>query len=263
LLAGQGEFPLIIAEAASSLKQELILFGLKGYTDKRIETYAKEAHYIELGALEELIHDIKESRVKRMVLAGAVPKREIYNPESKMDTTAKDFIHQNKLKGDDQLLKAFQLYLKVKLGVDVIDSRLFLKETLATKGVLTKRLPTQSEWDDLKFGFKIAKGIGSMDIGQTVVVKDGVVLAIEALEGTDKAIERGTRLGRGNAVIVKVSKPNQDLRFDLPCIGMGTLESIKNGTSKVLGVESGKTLLLHKDQLLESANRDGITIVGL
>lgn len=262
LIAGQGDFPLLFAEAVSSSKQPLILFSVKGYTDPRIEPFAKETHYLELGALERLVELLKKTKVKKVVLAGGIPKKEIYNPAFKMDDTAKGFVRKTRNKGDDHILRALELFLKVKCGVSIVDSRFFLKNVLAGKGLMTDRRPTKAEIDDLKFGWRIAKGIGKMDIGQTVVVKNGVVLAVEALEGTDAAIRRGGELGREGAVVVKVSKPKQDLRFDLPCVGWNTLESLKAVGSRVIGIETGKTIMLFKKELIEAANRDKISIVG-
>jgi DUF1009 family protein len=263
LIAGQGEFPVIFAEAVSAQNKELIVFGVKGYTDPRVEKFSSSMHSVDLGSLGDLVETLKKSGVKHVVLAGGVPKREIYNSSFKMDDTAKGFIHGTGNKGDDHLLKAFGVFLKLKCGVSVVDSRHFLKNVLVAKGVLTQRKPTPEEWKDLRFGYKIAKGIGKMDIGQTVVVKSGVVLAVEAIEGTDNAVRRGGELGHGGAVVVKVAKPNQDLRFDLPCVGAQTLSVLRSVSSKVLGVESGKTIFLRKNEILEEADRQDITLVGL
>ncbi len=263
LIAGKGDFPVLFAEAASSLKQPLVVFGIHGYTDPRVEPFAKETHYLELGALGRLVDLLKETKVRKVVLAGGIPKREMYNPSFRMDETATGFIQQTRNKGDDHILKALQFFLKAKCGVSIIDSRIFLKNVLAPKGVMTRRALTKAESDDLKFGWRIAKGIGKMDIGQTVVIKDGVVLAVEALEGTDAAIRRGGQLSGNGAVIVKVAKPNQDLRFDLPCIGHETLESMKAVGSKVIGVEASKTVLLFKEKLIEAANQADLSLVGI
>ena len=263
LIAGQGEFPVLFAEAVFSLKKDLVVFGLRNYTDPRVEQYAPEMHYVDLWALGDLVGLLKKSNVKNVVLAGGVPKREIYNSSFKMDDTAEGFIHSTGNKGDDHLLKAFEIFLKLKCGISVVDSRIFLKDALAPKGVLTQRPPTPEEWKDLRFGYKIAKGIGKMDIGQTVVVKSGAVLAVEALEGTDHAMRRGGELGHGDVVVVKAAKPNQDLRFDLPCAGIQTLSVLKSISSKVLGVEAGKTILLRKKEFLEAADKQGVTLVGM
>ncbi|MGH7197155.1 MAG: LpxI family protein [Candidatus Omnitrophota bacterium] len=263
LLAGEGEFPLLFAKAAFSLKKPLIVFGLEGYTDKRIADFARETHYVQMGQLGAVVDLLKKTNVKRVVLAGAIPKKEIYNPRIKMDDTVKGIMGQIENRGDNHILKAFEFYLKTRHGISIVDSRLFLKEMLATRGVLTRRAPTEEERQDLKFGFEIAKGIGKLDIGQTVVVKRGTVLAVEALEGTDAAIRRGGELGKGDVVVVKVAKPNQDLRFDPPCIGPETVESLKSGASRVLGIEAGKTIILSKEKVIEAADSADITIVGL
>ena len=263
LIAGQGDFPLLFAEAASSLKHPLIVFGIKGHTDPRLEKFAKEMYTLDLGALGGLVDILKKTNIKKVVLAGGIPKREMYRPSFTMDETAKGFMRQTRNKGDDHILKALQFFLKAKCGVSIVDSRLFLKNVLAVKGLMTRRRPSPSEMNDLKFGWRVAKGIGKMDIGQTVVVKDGVVLAVEALEGTDAAIKRGGQLGQAGVVIVKTSKPGQDLRFDLPCVGFETMESMKSVGAKVIGVEAGKTLMLFKEKMIESANHADLSVVGL
>lgn len=263
LIAGQGEFPVLFAKAALSLKRSVVVFGVEGFTDKHIEDFASEAHYVGLGELGKLVDLLKQKKIKQVVFAGGVPKKRIYDPAFRPDPTAQGFIQNTRNKGDDHILRAFEIFLKAKCGVSVMDSRSILKKSLAAKGVLTRRAPTPNEWNDLRFGQKIAKGIGKMDIGQTVVVKDGVVLAVEAIEGTDSAIRRGADLGHGQVVVVKVSKPNQDLRFDLPCVGLNTLDTLASASSCVLGVEAGKTILISPEKLIESADRREITLVGL
>ena len=263
LIAGQGDFPLLFAEAVSLLKQPLVVFGVKGITDTRVEKFAKETHYLELGSLGGLVDLLKRTKIKKIVLAGGIPKKNMYNPQFEMDETAKGFMRQTRNKGDDHILKALQFFLKAKCGVSIVDSRIFLKNILAPKGLMTRRGLTASEKNDLRFGWRIAKGIGKMDIGQTVVVKEGVVVAVEALEGTDAAIRRGGQLSGQGTVIVKVSKPNQDLRFDLPCVGLTTLESMKAVGARVIAVEAGKTIMLFKEKLIETANRENLSIMGI
>ncbi|HTL71165.1 MAG TPA: UDP-2,3-diacylglucosamine diphosphatase LpxI [Candidatus Eisenbacteria bacterium] len=263
LLAGTGDLPFLFAEAAASLKKNFVLFGLNGYTDRRIERLSAGAHYIDLGAFGSLPGLLRREKIRQVVLAGGVPKKEIYNPALRLDDASKGILARTPDRGDDHLLRAFEVYLKVQAGVSVVDPRRFLKELLATKGVLTRRAPTEGEKKDLRFGWRVAKAVGRMDIGQTVVVKEGIVLAVEAIEGTDAAIRRGGALCGSGAVVVKVAKPNQDLRFDLPCVGDKTLESLAAASSRVLGVEAGKTLLLSKKKLVEAADRLDITLVGL
>ena len=263
LVAGQGEFPLLFASTAKSLGKKVIGFGIEGCTDRRLEDFVAETHYVGLGELEKLLQLFKEKKIRQVMLAGGIPKKEMYNPSFRMDSTARNLIDSGKNKGDDHLLRAFQIFLKIKCGISILDSRVFLKNAMAPKGVLTTRKPSAQEWEDLRFGWKIAKGIGQMDIGQTVVVKKGVVLAVEAIEGTDNAVKRGALLGQGEVVVVKVCKPRQNLRFDLPCVGRDTLEALKAGSSRVLGVEAGKTIMIFKEKLLEMANRENMTFVGI
>ena len=263
LIAGQGEFPLLFAQAAQALKRPVVLFGVEGYTDKRVQGFTSEAHYVGLGELGRLLDLLKQKKIKQVVFAGGVPKKQIYDPSFKLDSTAQHFISGTRNKGDDHILRAFGLLLKARCGVSVMDSRSLLKNSLAPKGVLTRRTPEPKELEDLRLGFKTAKHVGKMDIGQTVVIKDGVVLAVEALEGTDQAIRRGGELGHGGVVVVKVSKPGQDMRFDLPCVGPETLETLQQASSRVLGVEAGKTILISREKTIETADKLNMTIVGL
>ena len=263
LIAGKGDFPALLAKAAHDRGQPIVLFGIEGYTDRQVEKFTSEAHYVGLGELGRLLELLKKTKVRKVLLAGAVPKKQIYDPALPLDPIARHFIGATRNKGDDHLLRAFRLFLKARCGVSVMDARGILKEALAPKGVLTRRGPSESEWRDLRLGLRAARHIGKMDIGQTVVIKDGIVLAVEAVEGTDHAIRRAGGLGRGDVVVVKTSKPNQDLRFDLPCVGLETLNTLTAVSSRVLGVEAGKTILISKKAFLEKADENGMTIVGL
>ncbi len=263
LIAGHGTFPALFAQAARSVKRPVILFGIEGITDKRVEEYSSEAHYVRWGELGRLFDLLCAKSIKQVVLAGGIPKKRIYDPSMKLDATAQDFLKKSSNKGDDHLLRSLELLLKVKCGVSVVDSRLYLKETLAVKGVLTRRKPTDNQMKDLKLGFQTAKHVGRMDIGQTIVVKEGVIVAVEALEGTDQAIRRGGEVAGSGVVVVKAAKPNQALRFDLPCVGLDTVTAMREVSAAVLGVEAGKTLLLAKDRFIDAADTAGICVVGL
>ena len=263
LLAGEGNYPFVVAQALAAKKKRLTVFGIEGCFDKRIGEFAERIVLVKLGAVDELVKLLKDHKIKQLVLAGAVPKKEMFNSSFQMDDSAKNIIQKTSNRGDDHLLRAFQVFLKVKCGISIMDARKFLKDSLCRKGILTQRTPSPEEKKDLEFGWKIAKGIGKMDIGQTVVVKHGVVLAVEALEGTNSAILRGGELGQGEAVVIKRTKPNQNLRYDLPCVGLETLETLRTASSKVLGLEARKTLLISKNELIQKADEYGLTIVGL
>ena len=263
LIAGAGELPVLFAQAGKSIKKRIVVFDVDGSADPRLKTIADEVHRFAMGDLKVLAELLKGSGVKSVALAGTVSKRNYYDDSFKMDDEAKKVVQSTKNKGDDHLLRAVQLFLKIKCGVSVLDPRVFLKNTTADKGVMTKRQPTAEEWQDLRLGQRTIKVIGKMDIGQTVVVKKGIVLAVEALEGTDEAIKRGAALGKGGVVVVKAAKPRQSLRFDLPCVGRETLQNMKALSSAVLGVEAGKTILISKQQLIEMADREDMVLVGL
>ncbi len=263
LIAGQGNFPMLFAKAALSVKRPVIVFGVEGVTDRSVEEFTSEAHYVGLGELDRLLDLLKSKNIQQVVLAGSVPKKRIYDPSLKLDSAASKFLKETSNKGDDHLLRSLEVLLKIKCGASVLDSRIFLKDTLAPKGVLTKLKPTEAQMKDMRLGFQIAKHVGRMDIGQTIVVKDGVVVAVEALEGTDEAIRRGGELARNGIVVVKVSKPNQALRFDLPCVGLDTVETLRSVAGSALAIEAGRTILISKEKFIESADRAGLCVAGL
>ena len=263
LVAGSGAFPVLVAKTAASGGKKVTVFGIEGCYDEAIADFAEAVHPIRLGHVEQFTGLLKEHRVKKLILAGGVPKKEMFNPAFAMDASAKKIMQKTSNRGDDHLLRAFQIFLKVQCGVSIMDPRHFLKRSLCPKGTFIERKPTEEEWRDLRFGWNAAKGIGRMDIGQTVVVKQRVVLAVEAIEGTNHAILRGGELGGGEVVVVKRTKPNQGLRFDLPCVGLETLETLKTVSSRVLGLEAHKTLLISKEELIQKANDGHFTLVGL
>lgn len=263
LLAGGGDLPLIFAEALSESGRPLVVFGVDGLTDRRLSCPGRECHFFPMGAVANLGGLLRRSGIREVVITGSLPKKRIYDPSLKLDQDSQRLLTAPQERGDDRLMRAFGVYLKVKAGVAVVDPRRYLKHLVAPKGLLTRRAPTAAEWKDLRLGQKAAKVIGRMDIGQTVVVKEGVIVAVEAIEGTDAAIRRAGELAREGAVVVKTSKPGQDLRFDLPCVGEATVVSMKAAGASVLGIEAGKTLMISREKLLAAADRENLSIVGL
>ncbi len=265
LIAGNGRFPVIFSENAARQGLTVIAVAHRGETLAEIEPAVAatggSVHWVYVGQLGRVIKTFKKAGVNQVVMAGGIRKTRLFS-NVRPDLRSLKLLRQVRLNQDDYLLRAVARELETE-GLVVRESTLFLASILADKGLLTKRKPTGEELEDIRFGWEVAKGIGRLDIGQCVVVKKRTVLAVEAVEGTDPTILRGGQLCRSGAVIIKVSKPNQDLRFDVPAIGPSTLEVMRQVDSRVLAVEAGKTLLLDKDIVLQKANKFGISIIGM
>ncbi|MDP2156857.1 MAG: UDP-2,3-diacylglucosamine diphosphatase LpxI, partial [Nitrospirota bacterium] len=237
LIAGNGDLPKAVAEEARAKGYEIIAIGLEPLAEKSLSSVVDEIKWINVGKLGAVIRFLKKSGIKEAVMAGKVPKSLLYKSKISPDLRAIKLLFSLKDKSDDSILLAFAKELK-KEGIDLLNTTDFTSSLLMPDGVLTKEVPTESEWKDIAFGWKIAKEIGRLDIGQTVVIKNQAVMAIEAIEGTDEAIRRGGALAGGGAVVIKVSKPQQDMRFDVPVIGPDTLRSMVDVQARVLAVET-------------------------
>jgi len=261
LIAGNGKLPILIAKALKEGNSKVTAVAYKGEALDILEEYVDRIFWIDVGQLRKLIEIFKGEGICNVVMIGGVPKTLMFSG-IKPDSMASSFLSKLKNKKDDLLLRAFARELENN-GINVRSSTQYVPSILAKKGCLTKRIPTKNECEDIEFGKDIAMGIGELDIGQTVVVKDQVILAIEAIEGTDEAIKRGGRLGNGQAVVVKMSKPNQDMRFDIPVIGMETIHSLKDVKASVLAIEADKTIVLDKEEMVRIADKEGISIVAI
>jgi UDP-2,3-diacylglucosamine hydrolase len=261
LIAGNGTFPLIFAAEAKRAGYTVVAVAHRGETDGAIAQAADEVTWIYVGQLGKIIKTFQRSGVTEAVMAGGIRKIKLFG-NFRPDLRGARFLARVKSREDDTLLRGIANELAGE-GIQILDSTLCVPHIISTEGVLTRRLPRQREWDDIRFGFVTAKEIGRLGIGQTVVVKNQMVLAVEAVEGTDVAIERGGALAKSGCVVVKVSKPQQDLRFDVPAVGVETIKCLKKVHAAVLAVEAGKTILLEKEQLLQEADRHGICVVGV
>lgn len=261
LIAGTGRFPLLFAQSAKSKGIKVVAIAHKGQTSPEIESLADKTYWIKVGQLGKLIRLLKDEGIKDVALVGGITKTIMFS-EVAPDLRALSLIAKMRTLNDDALLRAVAGEIE-KEGITIHNSTIFLTDLLSPSGCLTRRQPNKNEAQDIAFGWEIAKEIGRLDIGQTVVVKDRVVLAVEAIEGTDEAIRRAGALGKGKGlVVIKVSKPQQDLRFDLPAIGPNTITTMKEAGARVLAIETGKTLLIDKEELIKAANQAGITIVA-
>lgn len=261
LISGMGELPKVVASGARAKGYRVVAIALEPLADRTLASYVDEIKWINVGKLGEIIESLKRSDAREAVMAGKVPKSLLYKSRIIPDLRAVKLLFSLKDKSDDSIMLAIAKELE-KDGITLLNTTDFSSGLLTPDGLFTEDGLTENEWKDVAFGWKIAKEIGRLDIGQTVVVKDQAVMAIEAIEGTDEAILRGGRLAGKGAVVVKVSKPEQDMRFDVPVVGMNTLKSMIEVSARVLAVEAGKSILLQREDMIREADEAGISIVG-
>ncbi len=262
LIAGNGRFPLIFAREARKKGAQIIAIAIKEETSPDLEGLVDKLFWVGVGELKRLFEIVKEEKLTTLVMAGQVRHKLIFEKGIKLDPAMKALLETIIDRKTDSLIGAVAKKLE-SFGIKLIDSTTFLSDYLPKKGTLTKREPIQKEWEDINFGREVAKSIAGLDIGQTVVVKEKAVLAVEAIEGTDLAIRRGAEFGKEDVVIVKVSKPSQDMRFDIPVVGPETIELMKEVGASCLAVEAEKTLLIDKDEMLSLADKYGISVVAI
>ena len=258
LIAGNGRFPLIFARTARAQGVSVVAVAHEGETLPELSGLVDAITWIKVGELGRMIRTFRAAGIDRAVMAGGIRKAALLEHFAP-DARGMQFLARVGSFGDDTLLRGVAGELESD-GIRIVESTLFLSTLLAPGGTLTKHEPNDAQWRDIHHGFAVAKAIGRWDIGQSVVVKAGIVLAVEAIEGTDATIERG---GRSGAVVVKVSKPQQDLRFDVPAVGLETVRVCTAAGVAVLAVEAGKTLLLDKDEVVRLADAHGLGIVGV
>ena len=261
LIAGNGKFPLLFAAEAKRAGYTLVAVAHRGETLEDIGKIVDDVTWLYVGQLGKIIRTFQRAGVTQAVMAGGIQKVKLFS-NFWPDVRGARFLARAKSRDDDGLLRGLAEELAAE-GIEILDSTLCLSHIIAAPGVLTARQPSSEEWEDIRLGFRVAKEIGRLGIGQTVIVKDHVVVAVEALEGTDAAIQRGGRLAKSGCVVVKVSKPEQDLRFDVPAVGVDTITNIHEAGGVVLAVEAGKTILVERDSMLSQAEKLGIAVVAV
>lgn len=259
LIAGGGQFPLMAAQAARKQGLCVVAVALLGETDTALSEEVDHIVWIKLGQLGRLIKAFKKHGVRNALMAGGIRKRRMF--EIRPDLRALSVVSKLAVFHDDDILRALARELAGE-GIEIVSSISYLPQLLAPPGCFTKRRPSKTEKEDIQFGWKVAAKLGELDIGQCVVLRKKTVLAVEAIEGTDETILRGGKLAREKAVVVKTSKPGQDLRFDVPSVGLETIKVMSRVNASVLAIEAEKSLLFDKPDMIEYANRAGITIVS-
>lgn len=258
LIAGNGRFPLLFARSARAQGIDVTAVAHDGETLPELNELVDAITWIKVGELERIIRTFQDAGITQAVMAGGIRKVALLEHFAP-DERALRFLSRLAHFGDDVLLRGVAAELESE-GIQIVPSTLFLTALLAPAGILTQQVPTEAQWRDIRHGVAVAQAIGRWDIGQSVVVQSSIVLAVEAIEGTDATIQRG---GRPGAVVVKVSKPQQDLRFDVPAVGPETVRVCATAGIAVLAVEAGTTLLLEKHDLLQQAEAAGLSVVGV
>jgi DUF1009 family protein len=259
LIAGNGRFPFLVLEGARSQGIEMAVIALREEASPELEKTAKRLHWVSLGELSKAIELMQREGVNRAVMAGQVKHNKIFS-SIRPDWKLAKLLFSLPRKNTDSLIGAVAKVFEEE-GIQLVDSTLFLKPLLPEPGVLTRRSPDEHEAADIEYGLAIARHIAANDIGQTVVVADRACVAVEAMEGTDETIARAARFANGKPlVVVKVSKPRQDMRFDVPVVGLPTVESMKQAGATALAVDANRTLLFDREQLIAMADAAGIAL---
>jgi DUF1009 family protein len=262
LIAGNRRFPILFSEAAKKKGCYIVAVAIKGDTSHKLKKIVDKTYWISLGEFSSLFEIFKNEGITKIAMAGQISPHRLFSREIDKDPQLKQLLENVKDKRADTLFGAMAEKLNAS-GFELIDSTTFMKEFLPEKGTLTKRSPDFGEWEDIYFGLELAKAVAYLDIGQTVAVKHKAIVAVEALEGTDNLIRRAGRIARGNFTVVKVSKPKQDMRFDIPVVGINTIKNIAKAKGSCLAIEASKTIFIDKESSVRLANKKGIAIAAV
>lgn len=259
LIAGNGNFPFLVLEAARKQGASLSVVAIKEETDKRIETVAETLSWVGIGQLGKMISFFKRQKVEKAIMAGQVKHVQIFSgalPDLRMLRMLYNLPRRN----TDSLIGGIADEL-AKDHIELIDSTYFMRDYLTSAGVLTKRKPDETERGNIEYGLRIAGEIARLDLGQTIVVRAKACVAVEAMEGTDQTIKRAGEMAKGKLTVVKVSKPNQDMRFDVPVVGVPTIETMIQAGATCLCLTAGKTLIFDKAEMIRLADKHKISII--
>lgn len=261
LIAGNGRFPILFAQEAKKKGVEVTAIAINEETSRNLSRFVKKIYWLGVGELGKLFQILIQEKLTSVVMAGQVKHESLFDKTIKIDNGMQQLLNNVKDKKTDSLIGAIAQRLNAA-GIELLDSTMFLLDYLPEKGILTNKPLDEKALKDIEFGKGIAKSLAGLDIGQTVVVKDKVVLAVESIEGTNEAIKRGAAYGKEGIVVIKVSKPNQDMRFDVPIIGLDTIKLLKELKAACISIEAKKTLVIDKEEMIKLANEAGIGIVA-
>ena len=261
LIAGNGKFPFMVVEGARRSGVSLVVAAIREETDPEMDQRAERVQWVGIGQLGRMIRFFKEEGVEKVIMAGQVKHVQIFSravPDARMLKVLLKLPRRN----TDALIGAIASELQSE-GIELVDSTCFLQDSLAQTGALTRREPSKQEREDIEYGLEIAREIARLDLGQTIVVRGKACVAIEAMEGTDATIRRAGQLVNGRLTVVKVAKPNQDMRFDVPVVGVPTIEAMVEAGATCLCITAGKTLMFDRDEMIRAADRNKIAVVAI
>lgn len=261
LIAGNGKFPFLVIEGAKKQGASLAVVAIREETDKRIEEVADKVVWVGIGQLGKMISFFRKEGVSKAIMAGQVKHVQIFSG-ALPDLRMVKMLFGLKQRNTDSLIGAVAAEL-ARDGIELIDSTYFIQDRLAQPGVLTRRKPDSVEQGNIEYGLKIAHEIARLDLGQTIVVRAKACVAIEAMEGTDACVKRAGELARGKLTVVKVAKPNQDMRFDVPVVGTPTIRTMSEAGATCLCLTAGKTLMFDKEEMLALADEKKIAVVAV
>lgn len=262
LIAGNRKFPIIFAEEAKKKDCYIIAIAIKKDTSPRLKKFVDKIYWLGLDEFSRMFEIFKKEGITKVVMAGQVSPHRLFSKEISKDAELKAIMDRLKDKKADTIFGAVAQRLN-KAGFELMDSSIFLKDFMPQKGTLTRHEPDFSVWEDVYFGLHLAKAVAYLDIGQTIAVKQKAIVAVEALEGTDNLIKRAGAITGGGAVVVKVSKPAQDKRFDIPVVGLNTIKNLIRAGARCLAIEAEKTLFIDREKSVGLADKNGLSIVAV
>lgn len=261
LIAGNGQLPVQLAKNAKENGFEVVAISLSSDNRNELKKYCSKVYDFAPGEVLKIKQALLDEQIKQLTFIGKVSKSLVVK-RPRFDSLAVEFLKQAKRLNDDAIM-LFLVDELAKIGITVLDQTIFIKNLMVPRGVLGKIQPTEALVSDVEYGYKIAKEMGELDIGQSVVIKDRMIMAIEAIEGTDKCIKRGCKLGKKDSVIVKVAKPKQDKRFDIPAFGLNTLKTMKKYNAKLIAVEANETILVDQKKTIDYADKNNIIVMAI
>lgn len=261
LIAGDGTLPVKMAQYAKENGFEVVCISLAKDNLRQLKKYCSKVYSCHPGEVNRIEQILKDEEIKQATFLGKVHKRVLLQLH-KFDKRAIELLQEAQRLNDDQVMllivKEFE-----KAGITVLDQTIFIKNFMIPSGVLGKIKPTEAQMEDVNYGFWLAKEMGKIDVGQSVVIKDKMIMAVEAIEGTDMCIKRGSKLAKKNAVVVKVAKPSQDKRFDIPAIGLRTLKTMKKYKADLIAVEANETIIVDQEKVIQFADENNIVIMAV